>query len=244
MNANLKSLIFLFVSILSNDLCAASAYHIEFHGVKYDVFGVNRTQDTIRFMWKDSNGGNFSSFGAVKEYLARQEKTLVFATNGGIFDRNRAPLGLYVENGVELNALNTQHGHGNFYLMPNGVFYVAKTKFGIVKTAQFARLEKDILYATQSGPMLVDNGRINPRFNKTSDSFYVRSGVGVDKSGNAIYAISNSAVNFYALALLFREKLHCRNALYLDGAISKMYLPKLGRQELEGSFAVIIAVVQ
>jgi len=129
-------------------------------------------------------------------------------------------------------------------LMPNGVFYVTDNGFGIATTAEYAKTVGNVTYATQSGPMLVINGELNPQFRDGSASLYVRSGVGIDQSGNAVFAISDSILNFYTFASMFKEKLHCDNALYLDGAISKMYLPQVGRKQLGGDFAVIIAVAR
>ena len=231
--------------IFSCGLFAASAYRVDFQGARYDVYSVNPSERKLRFVWKDTNGRNYSNFGNIKSYLAGKKNRLVFATNGGIFTSNHAPLGLYIENRIELQTLNIGNGRGNFYLKPNGIFYVTETKFGIVNTIQYNQVAaQTVLYATQSGPLLLINGRTNPNFKKYSRNFYIRSGVGIDQSGNAIFAISNTAINFYTFSLLFKEKLQCVNALYLDGAISKMYLPQIGRNELGGDFAVIIVGVE
>jgi len=232
----------LLLLIISSSSCADSAYQIEFQDAKYDIFRVKPQEHSVRFLWKDSRGKNYGNFAAVKQNFADKDKTLIFATNGGIFTSNHAPLGLYIENGVVLHGLNTNKGSGNFFLMPNGVFYAVDRQFGIAATAQFANTPVNVSYATQSGPMLVIDDRINTKFNKNSNSFFIRSGVGIDQSGNAVFAISHIPVSFYSFAFLFKEQLHCPNALYLDGAISKMYLPKLAREELGGDFAVIIAI--
>lgn len=234
---------FVIVVLISCALAhAESAYSIEFHQVRYDIFRVQATEDSLQFFWKRPDGRRYSDFRAVKKYFMENRQKLIFATNGGIFAAGYAPLGLYIENGVELRKLNVGNGYGNFFLKPNGVFYVSKKVFGVVRSDQFFKINTNVLYATQSGPMLVTEGLINSRFKKTSTSLFVRSGVGIDQAGNALFVISKEAINFYTFALLFKKQLHCENALYLDGAISKMYLPKVGRDELDGNFAVIIAV--
>ena len=87
---------------------------------------------------------------------------LVFATNAGMFDADYKPIGLYVENGRELVRTNTRSGWGNFHMKPNGIFYVAGERAGVLETGAYLR--KQLHPATQSGPMLVINGRLHPRF--------------------------------------------------------------------------------
>ncbi len=73
--------------------------------------------------------------------------------------------GLYIENGIERKALNTRKsGYGNFHLQPNGVFWVQDGKAAVTPTADYARLKPSADIATQSGPMLVIGGAINPKF--------------------------------------------------------------------------------
>ncbi len=77
-----------------------------------------------------------------------------------------APLGLYIENGQQKVALNLASGEGNFFIRPGGVFYVAGDKVGIVRLDAF-KTSKEIQFAVQSGPMLMENGVIM-RFIPTS----------------------------------------------------------------------------
>jgi uncharacterized protein YigE (DUF2233 family) len=59
-----------------------------------------------------------------------------------------------------------------------------------------------------------------------------------------VIVISNTPVNLYDFAILFRDYLTCDNALYLDGVISKVYVPKLNRVEEEGNFAALFGVIK
>jgi uncharacterized protein YigE (DUF2233 family) len=48
-----------------------------------------------------------------------------------------------------------------------------------------------------------------------------------------------AGVNLYDFATFF-QSLGCKNALYLDGFVSRMYLPSEGREQLDGNFGAMI----
>lgn len=174
----------------------------------------------IRFFLDDAEGRKFGSLRAVKRELSDQPLMLM---NGGMYHEDLGPVGLYVENGKERQVLSTKGGWGNFHLLPNGVFWIKNGKAGVTQTKAFAarRQGGDVDYATQSGPMLVINGKLHPRFLKDSDSLKIRNGVGVSADGKMIhFAISHSAVRFWDFGELFRAKLKTPNALFLDGTVS------------------------
>ncbi|HUN01510.1 MAG TPA: phosphodiester glycosidase family protein, partial [Niabella sp.] len=52
-----------------------------------------------------------------------------------------------------------------------------------------------------------------------------------------------TGVNFYDFVRYFQQ-LGCKNALYLDGAVSRMYLPEKYRMDYDGNFGVIIGVTK
>ncbi|MCA6691896.1 phosphodiester glycosidase family protein, partial [Vibrio parahaemolyticus] len=145
------------------------------------------------------------------------------AMNGGIYDESYAPLGLYIENGQQKVALNLASGEGNFFIRPGGVFYVAGDKVGIVRLDAF-KTSKEIQFAVQSGPMLMENGVINPRIHPNVASRKIRNGVGINKHGNAVFLLSQQATNFYDFACYAKAKLNVEQLLYLDGTISHMYM--------------------
>jgi uncharacterized protein YigE (DUF2233 family) len=76
----------------------------------------------------------------------------------------------------------------------------------------------------------------------------LRNGVGIisknTKSKIVVLAISDSKVNFYDFALLFKEILGCENALYLDGAISKMYIKGDPINKLDGELGPKLIVIK
>jgi uncharacterized protein YigE (DUF2233 family) len=55
--------------------------------------------------------------------------------------------------------------------------------------------------------------------------------VGVRDKTTIVFAISAEPVTFGAFARLFRDELACSNALFLDGSISSLYAPALGRSD-------------
>ncbi|EHU17766.1 putative periplasmic protein [Escherichia coli DEC1D] len=76
----------------------------------------------------------------------------------------------------------------------------------------------------QSGPLLMENGVINPRIHPNVASRKIRNGVGINKHGNAVFLLSQQATNFYDFACYAKAKLNVEQLLYLDGTISHMYM--------------------
>lgn len=190
-------------------------------GMLYTVASVDLKRDDLRLHWLNpADGQPYLTFETVKARLARQGKPLLFATNSGIYAEGYRPLGLHVEDGKTLVGLNNAKSGGNFALLPNGVFWVKGTRAGVSETEAYRRANLKPTYATQSGPLLVQGGRLHPAFNKSSTSFKLRSGVGVCRDGRVKFAVSAGPVNFYAFAVFFRDTLGCPDALYLDGSIS------------------------
>jgi len=163
--------------------------------------------------------------------------------NAGMYHRDLAPVGLYVEDGRERSRLITSDGPGNFGLLPNGVFCIGDS-FRVIESLAFKAKKPDCRYATQSGPMLVLNGELHPKLLPDSDSTYVRNGVGVSSDGSrAVFVISNEAVNFHSFARLFRDELGLADALYFDGNISRLYAPQLDRHDAGFPMGPIVGTV-
>lgn len=205
---------------------------------------VDLTKSTLQFFHKNKGGENYKNAKNLKAELKKEGKELVFAMNGGMYLPNLDPQGLYIENGKIIKQLDkTQEAYGNFYLQPNGVFLIEKGNKAKVVQTKDLKLNNDVLFATQSGPMLVINGDLHPKFNKGSNSLFVRNGVGVLPNGNLLFAISKEKINFYDFATYFKEQ-GCKNALYLDGFVSRMYLPSKNWEQIDGGFGVIIGEVK
>lgn len=163
--------------------------------------------------------------------------------NGGMFEKNNFPKGLYIENLKILNKIDTLSGEGNFYLNPNGVFYLTKnTEAELTETKKF-KYNSNIKYATQSGPMLLINDEINPIFKKDSKNLNIRNGVGVLENGNVVFVMSKNEVDFYNFASIFKQ-LGCKKALYLDGFVSRAYYPEGNWIQKDGDFGVMIGITE
>ena len=211
------------------EAAASECRDTEFEGASYTLCSVAAGEDLRLF--QSGATGPYGSFTKVIKALEVSGQTLGFAMNAGMYHRDLAPVGLYVEDGVQTSALVTRDGPGNFGLLPNGVFCIGAT-FRVIESRAFKAKSPDCRFATQSGPMLVIKGNLHPKFLATSDSTYVRNGVGVSKDGSrAVFAISNDAVNFFSFARLFRDGLGLSDALYFDGNISRLYAPELTRHD-------------
>lgn len=200
---------------------------------------VDPDKETITFHWKDSKGERYGSLKRLKTELKSQNKELLFAMNGGMYMRDHSPQGLYIQNRSLVTPVDTNSGEGNFYMKPNGIFYINKDGSGAVcRTEEFPGIAR---YATQSGPMLVIDGEIHPEFKKGSSNLNIRNGVGITEDGKVLLAMSKEEVNFYDFAEFFL-KAGCKDALYLDGYVSRTYAPDQNWIQLDGNFGVIIGV--
>jgi len=149
-----------------------------------------------------------------------------------------------MQNGNEAFPINLNDGQGNFFMKPNGVFLINdKHEALVVGSESYSTLLSPVIWATQSGPLLVHGGDIHPEFNASSTSKKIRSGVGVTKEGVIIFAISKAPVTFYEFASLFLAKFKCPNALYLDGDISSFYVPGMKDPGLH-AFGPIFGIVE
>lgn len=227
--------------LLPGMAAAATCRDAEFEAQSYTVCDAAPSADLRLFLGGEA--GPYGSFAAVNTALEAEGKELAFAMNAGMFHRNLAPVGLYVENGKQRSELVTSDGPGNFGLLPNGVFCVG-TSFAVIESRSFARRKPACRHASQSGPMLVIDGQLHPRFLPDSDSYNYRNGVGVAEDGRAVFVISNDKVNFYSLARFFRDALGVRNALYFDGSISRLYAPELNRHDAGFPMGPMIGLVK
>ncbi len=189
----------------------------------------NQKHLKLSLYWQGADGKPLLNFSNLISQQSQNQ--IIFAVNAGMYDHQYAPIGYTVIEGRQILSLNLNTGSGNFHLMPNGVFWWDKTGVYISESHQMARLlkqGKQPLFATQSGPMLVIDGQIHPKFDPASTSLKMRNGVGICRDGKVIFVNSAVAVNFYQFAQLFKQTLHCENALFLDGGrASALYSTEL-----------------
>ena len=233
---------------------AVDSSELAFDGQNYRVVHIDLKQEKLSLHWRDPQTAQpFGSIEALRQWGEAHGQRLLFAANAGIYDKQSAPLGLYVENGKTVVPLNLSHGNpasGNFSLLPNGVFAIYPDGHAAVRTSSdFKADAQPALWASQSGPMLLIDGKLNEQFIDASDSMKWRSGVCVKTSSEVIFAVSETPVNFHTFGRLFRDELGCRDALYLDGSISQIYVdgngyagaPNIMVKPYAGIFAVFVA---
>lgn len=195
----------------------------------------------IQMFYKDQSGNRFWNIWNVKQSVEKQGKQLVFAMNGGMYTPLYKPVGLFIDHGKEIQPINLKNGNNNFCWKPNGVFAIDNSgKAQVVVSEKFN--SSNIKYATQSGPMVLINGKMHDGFEK-STSMYIRNAVGVKANGDVFFCISLKSVTFQQLAA-FMLKNNCVNALYFDGSVSEMYCPQNSQWDCGSSFGVIVGFVK
>lgn len=169
--------------------------------------------------------------------------TVAFAMNAGMYDEAGDPIGYFVEDGERAQTLSTADGEGNFHMKPNGVFFGTGDEWEVRTTDDFlANVRDRPQFGTQSGPMLVIDGKLHPDISFDGESRLIRNGVGVDGKGRAHFVISNAAISFGKLARFFRDELDVKNALYLDGNVSALWNPATGRLDTGAPIGPIVVV--
>lgn len=223
---------------------AQACEQVQYESAAYTVCTFPADAD-IRLFLTAPDGEVYGQFERLAEALETEDSKLLVAMNGGMYHQDRRAVGLYVEQGQQAAPLVTRAGPGNFGMLPNGVFWIDGSGTPhVTESLAYEALAPDAAYATQSGPMLVIDGALHPDFNADGPSRKRRNGVGISADGNTVYfAISDVPVNFHSFASLFRDHLGAPNALYLDGVVSRLYAPGLGRNEAGLDMGPIVAVV-
>jgi len=206
-----------------------------------------------RLFWKGADGQPYRTFANLAKAVADEGKSLTFAMNAGMYADDFSPMGLYVEDGDEQRPANTvklkpsTNPVPNFYKKPNGVFFIDDTGAGILPTEIFLKRKQKADFATQSGPMLVIENKLNPIFIMGSTDRKRRSGVGVCAGDTLRFAISDAPVNFHDFARLFRDELKCPDALFLDGGRGAgIYVRAMDREDWSGhgGYGPIVGLVE
>jgi uncharacterized protein YigE (DUF2233 family) len=219
-------------ALLAFPALAADCRDLAFDGASYTACRIDPGTEDVRLWLRDGEGRILGTFDRVNERLAAEGLTLGIAMNAGMYHDDRSPVGLYVEDGTGETAIVTREGPGNFGMLPNGVLCLGDGTAAVLESRRFAEDRPACRFATQSGPMLVIDGALHPRFIPGSDFLNIRNGAGVAPDGTLWLAISNEPVNFHDFARLFRDELGTPNALYLDGSVSRLYRRDTGRHDL------------
>ena len=228
------------LALLASPAAAVTCEDIDHLGASYTVCEVNADEDLQLFL-RDDVGEILGGFAAVE---ANEGRGLLFAMNAGMYHDDRDPVGHYIEDGFEEMRVVSSDGPGTFGLLPNGVFCIQPDELRVFTTQEYLSEAPVCTYATQSGPMLVIDGALHPRFIENGSSKFIRNGVGSSADGSYVFfAISNEPVNFHDFGTLFRDALRTPNALYLDGKVSRLYAPALNRSDFGWQLGPIIGVL-
>lgn len=232
-------------ALLPGMAAAVECRDIRFEDNRYTICEVDAARERLRLYLNDASGTAYGQFSQLDAALATQGLRLSFAMNAGMYHDDRSPVGHYVENGQEIMRVIPDPGPGNFGLLPNGVFCIRDSRADVIETRDFLTRKPACRDATQSGPMLVIDGALHPRFLPDSTSRYIRNGVGTSADGRrAVFAISRNTVTFHDFGRLFRDALNLPNALFFDGNISRLHAPGLGRSDLGRRMGPIVAVTE
>ncbi|MEP4979129.1 phosphodiester glycosidase family protein [Ascidiaceihabitans sp.] len=223
---------------------AATCKDVTYEGAGYSVCHVDMASEDLRLFLYDPEGAPYGQFDKINRALKAQGKTLGFAMNAGMYHDDRAPVGHYVEDGKELMRVIPNAGPGNFGLLPNGVLCIREGRADVIETLRFVDEAPSCIHATQSGPMLVIDGALHPRFLQDGTSRYLRNGVGTSADGKtAVFVISKGFVNFHSFGSFFRDHLKLPQALFFDGNVSRLYAPDLNRNDFGRRLGPIIGTV-
>jgi uncharacterized protein YigE (DUF2233 family) len=239
---SLTKIIFLFLLFTISSIAAPEKKVID--GVTYHILKV--APDRIQLLWKGDDGQQLRSFPVASKFLKGKGIAVETLMNGGIFEPGGIPSGLLVQDGKEVNPVNRNKGEGNFFLQPNGIFLISDKGAAVIRTDEYPQKNVIVKQAVQSGPLLLRAGKVHPAFNANSTSELHRNGVGVTKTGEVVFVMtdfnSEKFVNLHQFAMLFKS-LGCDDALFLDGDISQMR-SGADMEKQSNSFGSIFAVVK
>ena len=235
----------LILGLCGTPVWANSCDNFTYNELPYTICEVDLYDTSLRLFLNSDSGAPFGHFAAIDRALAPNGEKLGFAMNAGMYHDDRAPVGHYVEDGTEQMRVVTSDGPGNFGLLPNGVFCIRDGRADVFETLRFVKEAPECLFATQSGPMLVIDGDLHPRFLPDSTSRYIRNGVGTSADGKrAVFAISDIPVTFHQFGRLFQDGIDVPNALYFDGKVSRLYAPELNRSDVGFRLGPIVGTVE
>ena len=231
------------LTLFAGPAVAVTCEDVLFEGLSYTTCTVDPATERLELFLYDDMGTPYGDFASLEQ--AYQGQSIPFAMNAGMYQPDLSPVGLFVVRGVEISRLLTGPSDGNFGMLPNGVFCLKFDHAFVHESHVIEAMSSLCEYATQSGPMLVIDGALHPRFLPDGTSRYIRNGVGTPADGSqAVFAISNQPVTFYEFARFFRDGLGLPNALYFDGNISRLHVPALGRSDPGRAMGPIVAVIE
>ncbi|MFZ9942082.1 MAG: phosphodiester glycosidase family protein [Bacteroidia bacterium] len=250
---HLDSLLVLKSNILkkkSNVISTLSEGHkVLWNNRAYRVFVARAKEHQIATHLMKTDRIQFKGLADLKKHLNTNNKQVLMVTNGGMFTVDNKPVGFFRSSAERRQYpldTSTTKFNDNFHLYPNGVFFVDSTGHpGVLTTSAFnnSKFYHAAAMATQSGPMLVIDGKIHPKFKQGSQNVKIRSAVGVISGEVAVFVASTQPVSFWDIAEMQLELFGCRNALFLDGVVSLMDVHDMPPPP-DRSFGPMISVTQ
>ena len=221
---------------------AVTCEDIDHAGDSFTACTVDVTRQHLQLFLRDDAGQILGNFRNIEADAGRP---LIFAMNAGMYHDDRRPVGHYIQDNTQEMRVISNAGPGNFGLLPNGVFCINDDHAQVYETLDYLKRAPTCRDATQSGPMLVIDGALHPRFLEDSSSRFIRNGVGTTADGDlAVFVIANNPVTFHAFATLYRDVLGLPNALYFDGNVSRLYAPDIGRADPGFRLGPIVGVLE
>ena len=228
------------VVLVVTTMAAAACESVSHRGRAFTVCTADLARQRADLYLADALGRPLGDFEALE---AASPAPVRFAMNAGMYHPDRSPVGLYVEDGREVAPIVTAAGPGNFGMRPNGVLCLMDGRARVIESRTFAANPPACRDATQSGPMLLIDGAVHPRFIEDSPYLNLRNGAGASPDGRTLYlVISDEPVSFHEMATLFRDVLGLFDALYFDGSVSRLYAPGIGRADPGRRTGPMIAV--
>lgn len=171
----------------------------------------------IAFYYTDPEGLRYADISILHEH----DPQLRFATEAQMYGDHFSALGLYVENGRVISKLSVcRHKTSDNFGQSQGIFAI--TKAGKAKIVPVSQCNvSEYKYAVEVAPMVVINGKINPKLTK-SKSIDFRAGYGILPDGKVLFVITQDAITFQQFAQMFVDK-GCTTAAYIDGGYDNFY---------------------
>ena len=239
------SAIYLFCVLLSSNVSALDCRKDIFENINFTICKTSLFEDDLRLYLNNRNGVPFGNFNALQKELNDKGKELLFAMNAGMYHSDLSPVGHYIEKLSKKKNVVARPGPGNFGMLPNGIFCIGSDMLNIYETLEYLQNSPKCTYATQSGPMLVWNSKLHPRFIEDSQSKFIRNGVGTSADKQFAYFVkAENRLNLHTFARIFKDKLKVPNALYFDGKVSKLYSKELDQHDFGWPIGPIVAVVR
>ena len=224
--------------LAAGPVSAASCEAVRVDGNRYTICEIDMAASDVRLFLRNDDGVPYAQFAALPDGVK-------VAMNAGMYHDDRRPVGHYIEDGETLMRVIPNAGPGNFGLLPNGILCLNDDTARVYETLLYVEEAPTCTHATQSGPMLVIDGELHPRFLPNSTSRKRRNGVGTSADNKTLFwAITDNAVTFHEFGSLFRDHIGVPQALFLDGSISRLYDPENGRRDGGAAMGPIIAVVE